>query len=143
MSYTKWTNPKAEKRLKEAVKNNKSIAGVLQELGLIAAGGNYKNIQKHIARLNLDTSHFTGQAHMSDYFNLNPKTTASIKRTLIELHGHICLKCLNTTWQGQLIPLELEHIDGNNNNNSWSNLTLLCCNCHALTDTWRRKKPLS
>lgn len=51
--------------------------------------------------------------------------------------GCACNRCKNTTWQDQNIPLELEHIDGNNQNHNRENLELLCPNCHALTDTWR------
>ena len=35
------------------------------------------------------------------------------------------------------IPIELEHIDGNNTNNELSNLKLLCPNCHSLTATYK------
>ena len=35
------------------------------------------------------------------------------------------------------IPLEVEHIDGNYKNNRPENLTLLCPNCHSLTETYR------
>lgn len=35
------------------------------------------------------------------------------------------------------IPLEVEHIDGDAENNSEDNLTLLCPNCHSLTKTYR------
>lgn len=35
------------------------------------------------------------------------------------------------------IPLEVEHIDGDYENNSESNLTLLCPNCHSLTKTYK------
>ena len=51
----------------------------------------------------------------------------------------ICSRCNLTEWLGQLIPLELEHIDGDNSNNSLENLCLLCPNCHALTPTYRGK----
>lgn len=34
-------------------------------------------------------------------------------------------------------PLEVEHIDGNSDNNSPENLTLLCPNCHSLTPTYK------
>lgn len=50
-----------------------------------------------------------------------------------------CYRCLNTLWQGVPIPLELEHIDGNSSNHLFDNLTLLCPNCHALTDSYRGK----
>ena len=48
-----------------------------------------------------------------------------------------CNNCKNDKWQGEDIPLELEHKDGNHFNDERNNLELLCPNCHALTDTWR------
>ena len=38
-----------------------------------------------------------------------------------------------TVWQGSPIPLELDHIHGDNGDNRLENLRLLCPNCHALT----------
>lgn len=35
------------------------------------------------------------------------------------------------------LPLEIDHIDGNSDNNSEENLTLLCPNHHSLTKTYR------
>lgn len=34
-------------------------------------------------------------------------------------------------------PLEIEHIDGNADNNKEENLTLLCPNCHALSPYYK------
>ena len=53
-----------------------------------------------------------------------------------------CYRCNNKEWLGLPIPLELEHIDGNSNNHLFTNLTLLCPNCHALTETYRGKNKL-
>ncbi len=36
-------------------------------------------------------------------------------------------------------PLEIDHIDGNSENNQEDNLVLLCPNCHALTPTYKNK----
>jgi hypothetical protein len=43
-----------------------------------------------------------------------------------------CEICGNTEWQGQKIPLELHHINGNHYDNNLKNLQILCPNCHAL-----------
>jgi hypothetical protein len=38
---------------------------------------------------------------------------------------------------GNPIVLEIDHIDGNNQNHSLDNLRYLCPNCHSQTSTWR------
>lgn len=50
-----------------------------------------------------------------------------------------CSSCGLTTWLSGKIPLELDHINGNNSDHVLSNLRLLCPNCHALTDNYRGK----
>jgi hypothetical protein len=37
----------------------------------------------------------------------------------------------------QRAPLEIDHIDGNSNNNIENNLRLICPNCHSLTPNFR------
>ena len=59
------------------------------------------------------------------------------KAVLINERGHKCEDCGIETWKSVPAPLELEHCDGDNKNNTRENLKLLCCNCHALTPTWR------
>lgn len=58
------------------------------------------------------------------------------KAYLIELYGNKCMKCnwseVNR-WTGK-IPIELNHIDGNPNNKSLTNLEILCPNCHSLSE---------
>ncbi len=125
----------------EAVKHSNSVAEVLRYLGLKDQGGNFRTIKHHIARLDLDISHFTGQGwNKANYRDRDYASTANLKKMLIRHRGHQCEVCKNTLWQGEKIPLELEHCDGNRFNNLDENLKLLCCNCHALTPTWRRRK---
>jgi hypothetical protein len=50
-----------------------------------------------------------------------------------------CYKCNNVEWLGQPISLELEHKNGNHFDNRLENLTILCPNCHAQTETYCSK----
>jgi hypothetical protein len=137
----------------EIVANSISLAQVIRKCGLVPAGGNYRSTKERIKKLKLDTSHFTGQAHnkgkklgpkqpIESYLQNNVKTSSNhLKKRLIQegYFEHKCYKCNLTTWNDLPIPIELEHIDGNNINNNLSNLTILCPNCHAQTDTYRGK----
>lgn len=45
-----------------------------------------------------------------------------------------CEICGASIWQGVKLPLELHHIDGNHYNNEFSNLLILCPNCHSIQE---------
>jgi hypothetical protein len=62
-----------------------------------------------------------------------------LARVLRDLCGERCARC---GWAQRheatgKVPVEVEHIDGDWQNNRLRNLTLLCPNCHALTPTFR------
>jgi hypothetical protein len=65
------------------------------------------------------------------------KSDRARKRLLVAECGRTCDGCKNTEWQTLPIPLDLDHVDGNSDNNERSNLRLLCPNCHALTPTYK------
>ena len=133
-------NKFTEDRIREAVKNSKSIAEMCRQLGMIPAGGNYASMKRRISRYDIDVSHFTGEGWNKENYLDIPNNKISIKKKLIRERGHKCEKCENTTWLEFPIMLELEHIDGSHANNDETNLLLLCPNCHAQTKTWRRPK---
>lgn len=62
-----------------------------------------------------------------------------LRRYIFEKFGNKCCKCGwgETNPYTGTIPLEIDHIDGNYENNSEDNLQLLCPNCHSLTETYR------
>lgn len=62
-----------------------------------------------------------------------------VKRFLIQERGERCERCgwaARHTVTGK-VPIEVEHIDGDWQNNRPENLQLLCPNCHSLTPTYR------
>ena len=50
-----------------------------------------------------------------------------------------CSVCGINSWNGKSIVLEMEHIDGNSQNNSLENLTLMCPNCQSQTSTYKNR----
>ena len=65
-----------------------------------------------------------------------------LKRYLIQQSGERCSQC-NWAERNPItnnIMIEIDHIDGDNSNNTISNVRLLCPNCHSLTPTYRSIK---
>ncbi|NVO83461.1 HNH endonuclease signature motif containing protein [Hymenobacter terrestris] len=132
-----------------------SVRQVLSRIGLVPAGGNYKPVHARVARLGLDIGHWTGagwntgarfqkfgkSTPLSDILveNSEYNFTFGLKNRLLKalLKNHQCEVCNLTEWNGQLIPLELHHLNGVNNDHRLENLQLLCPNCHAQTSNYR------
>ena len=155
MAKADWSKENLSKIVAESYSN----AEVIRALGLKEAGGSYSQLKKYIEEYQLDTSHFTGALWHS-----NPKLSAedkklnkledilkegtnygsdNLKKRLIEV-GYKEAKCENpdcgiTEWNGKPAPLELHHINGNHYDNRLENLQILCCNCHAQTDSYKRR----
>ena len=63
-----------------------------------------------------------------------------LKEYIIKNEGEVCKKCGQLPkWKGKILVLQLDHINGDSDNNYPSNLRLLCPNCHTQTDTWTSK----
>ena len=66
-------------------------------------------------------------------------TNRKIRNSLFRKYNGKCAVCgwgETNPYTGK-VPLEVEHIDGNYKNNTPTNVTLLCPNCHSLTSTYK------
>lgn len=68
--------------------------------------------------------------------------TSHLSKRLVKegVKRYECERCKITSYNGDHIGLELDHIDGNSTNHRLENLRLLCPNCHSQTPTYRSKK---
>ena len=142
--------------LQRAVDKSFSVRAVLVALGLVPAGGNYQQIQSAITRLDIDTSHFTGQGWRSGCtFEFVPKK--ELPEILVKNSHFQSYKLKNRLFRAKLkkprcelcswaemaedgrIPVELDHINGDRHDNRIENLRILCPNCHSLQSTHRGK----
>lgn len=132
-----------DEQLTTLVAQVKNMAQLLRSLSLKIAGGNYANMKRTLQKLQIDCSHWTGQAwnsgqQLKDWSEYTRPARA--KPHLIKKRGRKCESCGRKTWQGEPIPLELDHINGDRTDNREDNWRLNCPNCHALTPTWRGRK---
>jgi len=148
--------------LEELCAESYSLAEVLKKAGRKPGGGNQETLKKKIAEFGIDISHFTGQLwnkgktketdnriaskeqyQLEEVFCKDSLVTQKILRGYVKRHNIIEYKCqfcgCDGHWLDTEIALELDHINGNNNDNRVENLRYLCPNCHATTETYRGK----
>jgi hypothetical protein len=140
--------------LREAVKTSISVRQVISKLGLVEAGGNYRQIKKYIEEYNISTVHFLGM-HANKGKKFAPRYMHTLKELLVlksdvqsfKLKKRLFLekiktpKCEMCGWDKMSkdgrIPVELDHINGDKFDNRLLNLRILCPNCHSLQLTHR------
>ncbi len=136
----------------DLLKNSTAISEVLFKLGYTVKGNSwgYSQVKQRMTDLNLDFSIFKGKK--SIYKNTvvktvtpemvlkdNCKHTRTVLRRCILKHGLLpykCDICGITEWNNKTLSLELDHINGKNNDNRLENLRFLCPNCHSQTSTY-------
>ena len=136
----------------ELIKNSINISEVLFKLGYSIKGNSwgFSQVRRRMDDLNLSPSDFKGKSTM---LTKNKERNLTAEMLLKEncKHNRNCLRryiiknnlipyecsiCGTTEWNGKTLSLELDHINGINNDNRLENLRFLCPNCHSQTTTY-------
>jgi len=149
MSKRTWTNDD----LIFAVKNSSHITDTLKLLHLRCSTHNSCTIKKYIQELAIDISHWTSnlvlkkrsgfETSIEDAFTENSQFRSHLKDKIIKynLLPYKCFACgIESCWNNLPLVLQLDHINGINNDNRLRNLRFLCPNCHSQTTTYAGSK---
>lgn len=144
-----------DKEFIDLVKSSLNTSEVLFKLGYTTKGNSwgYSQIKQRMQELDLSGKDFkrksalievneSNKANPKELFCENSKHPRNIlRRTILreKLIPYKCAICGITEWQGKTLSLELDHINGINNDNRIENLRFLCPNCHSQTDTYGSK----
>lgn len=140
---------------KDLILNSINISEVLFKLGYSVEGNSwgFSEVKKRMLDLGLTSYDFKGKSVLREETDRVKVTKENLlkensnhKRIVLRrfiLHNNLleykCAICGITKWNGKTLSLELDHINGINNDNRLENLRFLCPNCHSQTSTFGSK----
>lgn len=143
----------SDEQFKQIIKDSSSCAAAMRKMGFTCVGGNARNaVKRRLSELCIDVSHWedkTKNAHAAiltshdKYFAINtPHSGGHIRERLLKynLIPYKCDICGNIgEWMKKPLRLQVDHINGDHNDNRLENLRFLCPNCHTQTETFAGK----
>ncbi len=145
--------------LKNTVATSNTLSDILKFFGLCTSSANYVALKTRLKKENIDFSHIrlgngsnknrpmpwltNGAKSLSDILvEGSTYDRRQLKQRLLKegLLDNKCYECdLPPEWNGKILSLQIDHINGISNDNRIENLRILCPNCHAQTDNYAGK----
>ena len=135
------------------IKDYKNIYQILKHLGVNASGsGAYKTFRHHCKELGVEIpkgeskgiNRIGKKIPLSEILveNSTYQNNRTLKNRLVS-EGYLKYECNNCKnlgeWCGRKLVLQIDHINGINNDHRIENLRFLCPNCHSQTKTYSGK----
>ena len=147
----------SDEEFRQLVQNSNSYSDCLRALDLTTRGGSSLDVlKKRINELDCSIEHFhknlnkskspTAKYTLDEILveNSTYANTSRLKARLINENRleYKCAICGINSWLNSPLSLQLDHINGVNNDHRIENLRFLCPNCHSQTETYsgRNKK---
>jgi len=147
-----WSLTDAE--FTDVVLREQTSQKIIMALGLRVAGTAYTGLKERLQKLGLykqvSANNFKLQAAVlmgiraplpdSEFFVKGRKISGAQLKVRLQRRGvnmHKCAMCgQDSTWNGKVLVLQVDHVNGDNMDNRLENLKMLCPNCHSQTETF-------
>ena len=138
-----------KQQLQKLVNECNSFSEVLRKMGRSVSGDAVKMLKEkldlyNISYLFLNNNNVASQIPLEQILVKNmPYSSQTLKKRLIKasLKENKCECCgIGPEWNGKPLVLQLDHINGDHNDNRLENLQILCPNCHTQTETFGNKR---
>ena len=139
----------SKSRLQSIFDSSDSYKSILHTLGIAPSMYENNKLRTKICEFQIDLRKYKSNKNKNVIEFLKQKQNVLVsesqynrrfvKKYLIEcgLKDYVCSECSNTgTHNNKQLVLQLDHINGINDDNRVENLRFLCPNCHSQTDTF-------
>ena len=123
---------KNDREFINTINNSYYLKDLVKKMGCSLNNKTIKKIKMKMDELNINIVNFDSSKSISQEINNIKKNNKEMKRQLLEkdLIENKCQACkIGDMWNGRLLSLKLNYINGNSNDKNLNNMRLLCPNC--------------